>query len=164
MGAAAIIGGVSSLAQAVQGGIQQSRASRAIRNYKRQRLINPYAGLQVSTLGADLQTEQLARRGASVTRLLQQMGGRGVFGGLSSLEASQQDAESKIAAQLDEQKIYNEKLRAQGADRVQQLKEQREIEDLRGLGAEYSAGQQSLWGGLQGIASIAATEISSKKG
>lgn len=145
---AAGIGLASSLGGVIKGASDSRKAKRAINNYKRQELTNPYGSLQVSTLGAELQEEASSRRAASMVKALQGMGGRGVLGGLSTLEAQQQEQERQISADLDQQSLKVAELRARGESERQGLQEQRERDDLAGLGAQLSAGQQTMWGGI----------------
>ena len=45
------------LSEYISQGKQAKKYQKLIENYKRQKLVNPYADLQVSTLGADRQRE-----------------------------------------------------------------------------------------------------------
>lgn len=153
------VGALSSIGQTIFGSSQARKARRAINNYQRQTLTNPYAGLQISRLGADLQTEQMARRGATTTKLLQGMGARGIFGGLANLEAQQQEGERQISADLDRQAKELEQMKAQGEFQRMSMQEQREQADLAGLGAQLSAGQQTMASGISGLTGLIGTGL-----
>ncbi|MCL1636240.1 hypothetical protein [Elizabethkingia bruuniana] len=150
--AAAVVGGVvgigSGLAQSIGAGRRAKRIQEQIDNYQRQTLQNPYNTLQVSTMGADLQREDLARSMATNANLLSMGGSRGLVGGLPNLMAQQVAAEQQIAANLDQQYIQNQNMKAQGNAMVQQMQEQRERDDLLGLGNELNNARQERTNGI----------------
>ena len=156
---AAGVGLAMSAGSAIKGASDAKKAKRAINNYQRQELSNPYGNLQVSTLGAELQQESMDRRSATAIKALQGMGGRGVLGGLAGLEAQQQEGERQIAADLDAQAKRVAELRAQGEYQKMGMQETREQQDLAGLGAQLSAGQQSMWNGISSFGSIASSMV-----
>ncbi|WP_277496604.1 hypothetical protein [Elizabethkingia anophelis] len=168
--AAAVVGGVvgigSGLAQSIGAGRRAKRIQEQIDNYQRQTLQNPYNTLQVSTMGADLQREDLARSMATNANLLSMGGSRGLVGGLPNLMAQQVAAEQQIAANLDQQYIQNQNMKAQGNAMVQQMQEQREREDLLGLGNELNNARQERTNGINtmvqsglGLANAAASGV-----
>ncbi|MCT4151370.1 hypothetical protein HZP59_09005 [Elizabethkingia anophelis] len=168
--AAAVVGGVvgigSGLAQSIGAGRRAKRIQEQIDNYQRQTLQNPYNTLQVSTMGADLQREDLARSMATNANLLSMGGSRGLVGGLPNLMAQQVAAEQQIAANLDQQYIQNQNMKAQGNAMVQQMQEQRERDDLLGLGNELNNARQERTNGMNtmvqsglGLANAAASGV-----
>lgn len=168
--AAAVVGGVvgigSGLAQSIGAGRRAKRIQEQIDNYQRQTLQNPYNTLQVSTMGADLQREDLARSMATNANLLSMGGSRGLVGGLPNLMAQQVAAEQQIAANLDQQYIQNQNMKAQGNAMVQQMQEQRERDDLLGLGNELNNARQEITNGINtmvqsglGLANAAASGV-----
>ncbi|WP_185218853.1 hypothetical protein [Elizabethkingia meningoseptica] len=168
--AAAVVGGVvgigSGLAQSIGAGRRAKRIQEQIDNYQRQTLQNPYNTLQVSTMGADLQREDLARSMATNANLLSMGGSRGLVGGLPNLMAQQVAAEQQIAANLDQQYIQNQNMKAQGNAMVQQMQEQRERDDLLGLGNELNNARQERTNGINtmvqsglGLANAAASGV-----
>ena len=68
--------------QAIKGAKDARDAKNALDNYKRQEFNNIAEGLQVSTLGADLQREEQTRLASSQTSCFTKYGVRGVIGGL----------------------------------------------------------------------------------
>ena len=91
--ATAIALGVSaaaSTAQAVSGAARASKAKKALENFQRQELKNVTEGMRVSTLGAELQTQEAQRRFATGVEALRSGGVRGVVGGLGTMEQQQQ--------------------------------------------------------------------------
>ena len=115
-------------------GKQARNYQKQIENYKRQTLVNPYADLQVSTLGADRQREDLARTMTTYGNLAAMSGTRGIASLLPNLTQTQNDQTAKIAANLDEQEKQRQQLIAQGDAQVQAMQENREQNDLLGLG------------------------------
>lgn len=142
----AIVGGAvsagTSIISAIGAGKRAKRIQEQIDNYKRQDLTNPFEGLQVSTLGADRQREDLARTMATYANLAAMGGGRAIVGLAPNLIAQQNEQEAKIAANLDEQEKQNQALKAQGAMQVQGMQEQRENNDLIGLGNALNTARQ----------------------
>lgn len=142
-GASGFISAGAGLAQAISSGKQIKRYDDIIENYKRQDLTNPYENTQVSTLGADRQREDLARTAATLSAQAALGGSRSIVGFSSNVLQNQMDAEAKIAADLDMQEKQRQQLIAQGAAMAQQMKEQREKDDLLGLGQARAAAAQS---------------------
>lgn len=168
--AAAVVGGVvgigSGLAQSIGADRQAKRIREQIDNYQRQTLQNQFNTLQVSTMGADLQREDLARSMATNANFLSMGGSRGLVGGLPNLMAQQVAAEQQIAANLDQQYIQNQNMKAQGNAMVQQMQEQRERDDLLGLGNELNNARQERTSGINtmvqsglGLANAAASGV-----
>lgn len=136
--AAGIAAGVVSTGFSIYEGMSASKRAREIQNqinnYKRQDLVNPNLSLQVSTLGADRQREDLARTMTTVTTQAGMGGSRAMLGILPNMVAQQNAQEAQIMANLDEQEKQRQQLVAQGDAMVQQMQEQREQQDLAGLG------------------------------
>lgn len=152
---AAITGGIG-IAQAISAGKQAKRAKEAIDNYQRQTLTNPYSGLQVSTLGADRMREDLARTVATMTEQAALGGIKGVASLAPNIVQQQNAQEAQIAANLDEQEKQRQQMIAQGNAMVQQMTEQRENNDLLGLGQQLSVAQQNQANGFNTVAQAGA--------
>ena len=132
-GSAALSAGTG-LAGYLSQGKQARKYQEQIQNYERQKLVNPFAGLQVSTLGADRQREDLNRTMTTYGNLASLSGTRGIASLLPNLTQTQNDQTAKIAANLDEQEKQRQQLIAQGDAQVQAITEDRERNDLLGLG------------------------------
>ena len=132
-GSAALSAGTG-LAGYLSQGKQARKYQEQIQNYERQKLVNPFAGLQVSTLGADRQREDLNRTMTTYGNLASLSGTRGIASLLPNLTQTQNDQTAKIAANLDEQEKQIQQLIAQGDAQVQATTENREQNDLLGLG------------------------------
>lgn len=151
-GAISVVGGV---AKSVIGARQAKKAREAIKNYKRQELKNAYEGLEVSTLSADLQREELARASATSIQALQAGGIRGVIGGVGGVQQSVVQQSRQIGADLDRQQMQIEQMKAADEVRIQQMQERREEADLAGLGQQQAVGQQNVMSGISTVAGAA---------
>jgi hypothetical protein len=149
-GAAAVNTGIG-IFQSINGAKRAAAAKLALERYQRQELSNPYANIQVSTLGSDLQREELARNNATAINALQSGGARAMLAGLPSIVQNNTNAGRQIGATLDQQMANNQQLEAQGAFNQMQMQENREQQDLAGIGAELNAGIQQKWNGLNNI-------------
>ena len=165
--------GLSGL-QMAQANKQRKEAQDAINNFQRQDLVNPFAGLQVSTLGADRQREDLARTIASFGGMAALGGSRGIAGILPNLLEQQNAQEAQIAASLDQQQMDINKLQGQGEYYKMKMQEDRDIADLGGLGTQLdlakanasaatNAFSGSLIGGLTNIASAGLGQMANGK-
>ncbi|MCD9853738.1 hypothetical protein LUD75_03430 [Epilithonimonas sp. JDS] len=157
-------------------GLQMAKANKekkTIRNdinsFKRQDLVNPANGLQVSTLGADRQREDIARTMATYGNLAAMGGSRSIAGLLPSLMTQQNTQEAQIASSLDEQQKQIDQMRANGQLKIQDMQEQRENADLAGLGtqldlanAEFANAKNQMIGGIvSGVANVASAGFES---
>ena len=152
MTAIAATGALASGIQAISGAKQRRDAKNALENYQRQELENVAEGLQVSTLGSDLQREEQARLAASQVGALQGAGARGLLGGLGRVEAGNQMMNREIAANLDAQQKQIDQMYAQDQANIRGMQEQREVGDIAGLSSQYNAGNAMMWQGIGGIA------------
>ena len=142
------------------------KAKRALENFQRQELRNITEGMRVSTLGAELQTQEAQRRFATSVDALRSAGVRGVVGGLGQQEQLQQRQQQQISADLDRQQQQIEMMRAQDEARIRAMQEQRESAQIAGLGSEMAQGSRMAQAGLGGLAStgLAAYQIESLGG
>ena len=152
--------GIASLAQTISGLSRRSRAKRLLEDFERQELKNVADQLKVSTLGAELQSQEAQRRFATSVDALRSAGVRGVVGGLPAVEAQQQRLQRQIAADLDRQQKQIDLIRAQDEARIRQIQEQRESMEIAGLGSEMAAGSREFQTGLGGLSSTALAALS----
>lgn len=148
--APAAISAVSGLAstgvglyQSIQEGNRRKQMEDYLANYQRQELANPMEGLQVSTLGADRQREDLARSLSTVANQAAQGGSRAIASITPQATQQLMDNEAKIMADLDQQYRQNQQLIAQGAAQVQAMQENREQNDLLGIGNAMNEASQN---------------------
>ena len=149
--AAGALGAGMGLYQTIQGAKQAREAKNALENYQRQELTNVAEGLQVSTLGADLQREEQARLSASQVDAAAQAGTRGIVGSVGRIEAGNQRLNREIGADLDRQQKEIDQIRANDEQRIQGMTEQRQNADISALSSQYSAGEQMKYSGLGNI-------------
>lgn len=150
----AVAGGLSAgvgLFQAIKGAKQSRDAQNALENYQRQQLTNVAEGLQVSTLGADLQREEQARLAATQVDALKGGGSRAIIGGLGRVEVGNQAVNRQIGADLDMQQKQIDQMRAEDERRIQGMIEQRQNQDIAALSSQYNTGQQNMMSGFGNI-------------
>lgn len=141
----------TSISQTSQANKQAKKTQQAIDNYQRQDIVNPNLGLQVSTLGADRQREDLNR---SITMMANQaaMGGsRSILGIAPNLLNAQLQQGQQIAGNLDQQEAQRQQAVAQGEGMVTQMMEQRENADLAGLGNQLNVARQERANGINNL-------------
>jgi len=156
----AIALGISAAASGVQmaSGISRKRkAKRALANFKRQDLKNVTKDLKVSTLGAELQAQEQARRFSSSVDALRSGGVRGVVGGLGRQEQIQQVGTQRISADLDRQQMAIDRMAAEDEARIRGMQEARESGAIAGLGKEIASADAQLQQGAMGLAQSAAS-------
>jgi hypothetical protein len=163
MTAIAATGALASGIQAISGAKQRRDARQALENYQRQELSNVAEGLQVSTLGADLQREEQARLAASQVGALQGAGVRGLVGGLGRVEAGNQMVNREIGANLDAQQKQIDQMYAQDQANIRGMQEQREVGDISALSSQYNAGNAMMWQGIGGISQSGMAALSNPK-
>lgn len=121
---------------------QERDAQNAINDFNQQDLINPYEGLRVSTIGAENQTNAFLSQNATSVDALQRGGARTVMGVIPSLTQQNILLQNQISADLDRQQTQNQQLYAQGQDKVQSLRENREMSALLGYGQQLQTARQ----------------------
>lgn len=138
--------------------LQTSAANRAakkaqeeIDNYQRQDIVNPNLGLQVSTLGADRQREDISRSIATMANQAAMGGSRSILGIAPNLLNAQMQQEQQILGNLDEQEARRQAAVAQGEGMAMQMTEQRENADLAGLGTQYNVAIQERANGVNNL-------------
>ena len=146
---AAAAGGI---AQTISGISRTNKAKKALAGFQRQRLTNITEGMRVSTMGAELQTQEAQRRFATSVDALRSGGVRGLVGGLGQVEQQQQFQQQQIAADLDQQQQQIEMMRAEDEGRIRGMVEARESSAIAGLGAELQNARQTTNAGISGIA------------
>lgn len=149
--AIAAVGLGLSVYQTVDAKKRQKEAEQAAQEFERQQLKNPFENLQVSTLGSDLQQQNLNNQVTTATDVLRSGGARAVLGGLPSIYDNVIQANQQIAAGLDQQYNQNQKSAAEGAMAIQNLQEQRDMEDLLGIGNAINTARQEYNQGLTSI-------------
>lgn len=148
-------------ASAISGAARARRARKAIESFERQELKNEAADIRVSTLGAELQTEEAQRRFATSVDALQAGGVRGLVGGLGRVEEAAGQVQRRISADLDRQQAAIEQMQLREDQQIRMMREERESQQLGALYSERQAGQQMVASGLNQIGSAAMTGLMS---
>ena len=148
----AILGAAGGIAKGVMGAIQAGKANKAMRNYKRQDLVNTQEGRSVSTKAQEYAQEQLAMSASTAMQGIQASGVRGVVGATSKIVGNAVDSAQKIGAQIDVAQTELDKDIANDEVRIQQMTEARENADLAGLGQQLATGQQNMFSGIGDVA------------
>lgn len=149
------MGAATGVAKFFEGRKMQREAQARINSFEWQDLTNPFENQQVSTLGADLRTEQSNIDTATSVDALRAGGNRAIVGGLGRIQAQNNDINREIAANLDEQqKVIDRSIAQQNANN-QQMMEARQANELAGYGALLGAGQQMKFGGMTDLLSTA---------
>lgn len=140
------------IANMISGAKQSNDAKRALENYERQQLNNIAEGLQVSTLGADLQREEQARLASSQVQSAREGGARTMIGSLGKIQQGNQMVNRQIGADLDAQQKAIDQMRAEDEARIRAIQENREIADINALSSQINAGEQTRVNGIsQGV-------------
>ena len=141
----------TSLLQTSAANRQAKKTQQAIDNYKRQEIVNPNLALQVSTLGADRQREDLSRSIATMANQAAMGGSRAILGIAPNLLNAQLQQGQQIAGNLDQQEAQRQQAVAQGQGMVTQMMEQRENADLAGLGNQLNVARQESANGMNNL-------------
>lgn len=163
----AILGAAGGIAKGVMGAIQAGKANKAIRNYKRQDLVNVHEGRSVSTKAQEYAQEQLAMSASTAMQGIQASGVRGVVGATSKIVGNAVDSAQKIGAQIDVAQTQLDADIARDEANIRTMQEARENADLAGLGQQAAVGQQNLFSGIgdvaQGVSSMMAIGKANKE-
>lgn len=140
---------------------------KGVDNFRWDELRNVYDDVQVSTAGADIQREEAARTSASLINAGQAGGTRGIVGATGAVQASNNEVNRKIAANLEEQQRAIDFARAGDDAAIRGFTEKRQAEELAGYGnlidvgrnlkAQGSASLLSAAGALDSVAIQAAS-------
>ena len=143
----AVTGAISMFTEAKN----KKKIAKEIANQKEVALTNIADGMQVATLGSDVQKQENARLGATQIGALQDGGTRALIGGVGNVAAANQDMNARIAAGLDDQQINISNIKAQDEQRIQMTKDQRQANKLAALSSQYNAASQNQ---AQGMANM----------
>jgi hypothetical protein len=132
-----------SISKSVQAAKEKKAVERAINNQKAPGLVNAGEGLQVSTLGSDLQREEQGKLAATQVQAAQEAGTRGIVGSVGKIAANNQAVNAQAAADLDRQKKDIEFFKAQDEGNIRNLQEQRFRDKLSALSSQYNTANQT---------------------
>lgn len=169
-----VLGGGLSAVQAVQFNKLQKQAQKAstaaAQNLRGIREQNPFAAVQVPTLGNKLAMENINQNATDYLSALQGVGAEGVIGGAGQLSQSVRDAQLDVAASQDESKYQRDMAQASAQSGINQRKANRDWEtemaalegaQMAGADAQYNKNRsiESVLSGLSsGIGELAGTD------
>ena len=140
---------------------EKKEAKEAIENFNQQELTNPFENLSISTLKADQQTDANLSSQASSIDALQRAGSREVLGGIPRLNENNILLQNLISQDIARQEEEREKLIAQGEQRIQNVRENRELGALQGFGQQLQSARQDQASAIGNAASSALSIASS---
>lgn len=140
------VGAIGGLKKGREGKLMQRAAQKKIDEFEFDELQNSYDGASVSTMGADLQKEQMSRNMATSVDALRSGGIRGVLGGLGQINAQNQFNTRQIGANLDQQQKAIDFARAGDQSQIRGMQENRQMQELQGYGQMLNTGMQMKYG------------------
>jgi hypothetical protein len=133
----------------------QQAAQKAINELKQIKEVNPFAALQVPTMGAQLQQDALARATAGGVQAAQSAGAEGVIGGIGNLVGGVGAEAARIGAGLQKAEYQRDLAQAGQEAAIGQRAAEREFK----IGATEAAGAQARRAEQAGIRDAAITGI-----
>jgi hypothetical protein len=121
---------------------REAAALKALEEYDRQALTNVYAGLTVPKEPFELRTEAVQQAQATAVGALAGAGARGLVGGLGGVQQRTQQGIAQIAAEMEQAQFRLQQMQAEDQARVRAMQEQREQQDIAGLGRELGLARQ----------------------
>lgn len=144
------IGLGTSLFQTLSGNKQHKDAQRAYNSFERQDLNNSYENIAIPTTGTEIMREEAQRSMAMGVNALQGAGARGL-GMLPSLMAQNNQANRQTQAYTDKMILDRDYAIADDESRIRQMQENRDNQELAGIGQQMQTGRQDMWSGIQGM-------------
>jgi hypothetical protein len=127
------------------------KGQNALSNFDRGELKNVYEDMAISTVGSDLMREESGRTTASLIDASRGAGARGVYSNIPRIQAYNNSQNLEARSYLDKQVQERNYAIADDGRRIQQMQEQRDNQDLAGIGAQIQAGRENTFAGLRGI-------------
>lgn len=155
-GAIVAVGGLAlSASQYAKSNKEKKDAAAKIDSFQQQDLVNPFENIKISTLAADQETDANLSRNASAVDALQRGGTRAVLGGIPRLSESNVLLQNLISKDIERQDQERQRLIANGEANIQNVRENRELGALQGLGQQLYAARQDQATAAGNIASSA---------
>lgn len=141
----AIMGGLGlakGLFDTVSGSQREKKHQAELDAYQRQELTNKYKDMQISTIGSDMMREESSRNMATAMNSVGNAGTRAIIGATPKLVAEQNNVGRTIQKGLDDQVQKRNYAIAQDDAQIRGMQEQREYQDLAGLGNAIDTARQ----------------------
>lgn len=135
---------------------EKKKAKRALDNYDRQELKNPYENVQISTEGSDLMREESGRTSANLVEAAQGSGVRGVMGAIPKIQAYTNLENRDAQKYLDDQVQKREYAIAGDETNLRAVKENRDNANISALSSQIDKADQDMWNGISGMATSVA--------
>lgn len=136
---------------------QQREARRALENFRRQELVNPSRDIRLSTMKSEQQTDANLSNTATSIDAIQRTGARGVIGAVPRLSENNILLQQQISQDIADQEVRREFAIAEGEERLRNIREQREMNAILGLGQQVQVGRQDAQSAMaSGISSLMA--------
>jgi len=139
-----------------QGNKQAKQASNRLNNYNRNDLTNAYENDQISTVASDYAAERNDLMSADMVESSRNGGIRGIFGGVPKIQSFNNSANQEGMQYLDNQILDRRQNIAQDNIRIRDIREDRDYQNIAGMGSQLQAGQQNKWAGMMSFANSAA--------
>lgn len=149
------LGAISSFGQALFGNKQRKRAEQALNDFEFQELENVFEDMPISTVGSDIKREEASRTTAGMVDAARSGGVRGVLSALPRIQQYSNDVNNDIAIDMDNQIRERNRLIAEDKARIRSMQEQRDRDELAGLGQQLAVGQQNVMSGLNSLSNVA---------
>jgi hypothetical protein len=152
--ASAIIGGLGMVKGAfdtIDASGRKKKHPAELDNYQRQDLENVVRdNVQISTIGSDYMAEENARGTSTAMQGVQQGGARAIIGATQGVVNQNNQANREGRQYLDDQAIKRDYAIAQDEATIRGMQEQREYQDLAGIGNAINTANQDFNTGLTG--------------
>jgi hypothetical protein len=165
----AILGGLGlakGIFDTINAGKQRKQRQAQLDAYQRQKLedSNVYKNMAISTIGSDLMREESARNMATAMNNVGNAGTRAIIGATPKLVAEQNNVGGTIQEKLDDQ--FQKRAYAIAGDdaQIRGMQEQRESQDLAGLGNGIDAATQDQNMGMNTMLNSAMSFAASTSG
>ena len=147
----AIIGGLGLAKGAfdtIQAGKEKKQHQAELDAYQRQELTNKYKEMQISTIGSDMMRDESSKNMATAMNTIGNAGTRAIIGATPKLLAEQNDVAKTIQKGLDDQLMRKNYAIAQDDAQIRGMQEQREYQDLAGIGNAIDTARQDANTGM----------------
>lgn len=144
----AVIGAGTAAYSIAQAEKQKREARRELQSYERQELDNVFKDMPISTIGSDLMLEQGARTEANLVDTARRFGTRGIFSAIPAIQAGSQQVGREARNYLDQQDQMRNRMIAQDRAQIRGMQENREFQDLAGIGNLMNVGNQNMQSGI----------------
>ena len=146
----------TAISEVIKGNKLKNEAEAELNSFQRQDLTNAADKLKINTEQVEYKTKQYDQGFANAAQVLQRGGN---FTGINSLVNQNLRAKQEISNDLGQQRTRLDNLRFQDEQRIRDIQENRDNQDLAGIGAKAGYGLQQAQQGVAGIGSAASNAL-----